>query len=73
MAHTTVLHIDVDDRLKSDEAEKLASLDLTADQEAHDAWFRAKVEEAMADDRATVPQRQLMDEAQALIDRKRRG
>lgn len=46
---------------------------LTAAPEAHDAWFRAKVQEALADDRPAVPHRQVMDEAQALIDRKRRA
>ena len=45
---------------------------LTADPEAHDAWFRAKVQEALADTRPSVPHRQVMDEAQARIDRKRR-
>ena len=45
---------------------------LTADPEVHDAWFRAKVQEALADTRPTVPHRQVMDEAQARIDRKRR-
>jgi DNA-damage-inducible protein J len=46
---------------------------LTADPEAHDAWFRAKVREALADSRPAVPHQQVMDEAQALIDRKRRA
>lgn len=46
---------------------------LTAAPEAHDAWFRAKVQEALADDRPAVPHQQVMDEAQALIDRKRRA
>lgn len=46
---------------------------LTADPEAHDAWFRAKVQEALDDTRPTVPHQQVMDEAQALIDRKRRA
>lgn len=45
---------------------------LTADPEAHDAWFRAKVQEALADTRPTVPHRKVMDEAQSRIDRKRR-
>lgn len=45
---------------------------LTADPEAHDAWFRAKVQEALADTRPTAPHRQVMDEVQARIDRKRR-
>jgi DNA-damage-inducible protein J len=46
---------------------------LTADPEAHDAWFRAKVREALADTRPAVSHQQVMDEAQALIDRKRRA
>ena len=45
---------------------------LAVDPQAHDAWFRAKVQEALADTRPTVPHRQVMDEAQARIDRKRR-
>lgn len=46
---------------------------LTADPKAHDAWFRAKVLEALADTRPALPHQQVMDEAQALIDRKRRA
>ncbi|MHB1304843.1 MAG: type II toxin-antitoxin system RelB/DinJ family antitoxin [Acidiphilium sp.] len=46
---------------------------LTADPEAHDAWFRAKVREALDNTRPTVPHQRVMDEAQALIDRKRRA
>jgi DNA-damage-inducible protein J len=45
---------------------------LTADPEAYDSWFRAKVQEALADTGPTVPHRQVMDEVQARIDRKRR-
>jgi DNA-damage-inducible protein J len=45
---------------------------LTSDPAAHDAWFRAKVHEALTDTRATVPHRKVMDEVQARIDRKRR-
>ena len=45
---------------------------LTADPDAYDVWFRAKVQEALADTRPNVPHQQVMDEAQALIDRKRR-
>ena len=44
---------------------------LTSDQTAYDTWFRAKVHEALADTRPPVPHRQIMDEAQAIIDRKR--
>lgn len=46
---------------------------LTTDPEAYDAWFRAKAQEALDDTRPPVPHRQVMDEAQALIDRKRRA
>jgi len=46
---------------------------LTADPVAHDAWFRAKVQEALDDKGPTIPHAQVMDEAQTLIDRKRRG
>nr|WP_296720311.1 hypothetical protein [Tistrella sp.] len=47
--------------------------DLAADAKAHDAWFRAKVLEALDDDRPAVSHDRVMDEAQALIDRKRRA
>ena len=46
---------------------------LTVDPDAYDAWFRAKVQEALVDPRPAVPHAQVMDEAQALIDRKRRA
>lgn len=46
---------------------------LATDPQAHDAWFRAKVREALDDTRPTVPHSQVMDEAQALIDAKRRA
>lgn len=95
-AHTSMLHIRVDDKLKTDAAETLANFGLTlsdavrilltriaregalpagltADPEAHDAWFRDKVREALADTRPAVPHREVMDEAQAMIDRKRRA
>jgi DNA-damage-inducible protein J len=95
-AQTSMLHIRVDDKLKAEAAEKLATFGLTVsdavrilltriakegglpaglttDPEAHDAWFRAKVREALADTRATVSHRQVMDDAQALIDKKRRA
>lgn len=45
--------------------------ELTMDRETHDLWFRNKVQEALADTRNTVPHEQVMDEVQALIDRKR--
>ena len=46
---------------------------LTADPDAHDAWFRNKVREALMDTRPKVLHHEVMDEAQALIDRKRRA
>ena len=45
---------------------------LTADPGAYDEWFRAKVREAMEDTRHASPHHKVMDDAQALIDRKRR-
>ena len=44
---------------------------LTIEPEAYDEWFRAKVHEALDDTRPGVPHRQVMDEVQAMIDRKR--
>lgn len=46
---------------------------LTANPDAYDAWFRTKVQEALDDPRPTVPHTQVMQEAQALIDEKRRA
>jgi DNA-damage-inducible protein J len=46
---------------------------LTADADAFDAWFRTKVKEALCDTRPPVPHPQVMDEAQALIEKKRRA
>ncbi|WP_455872291.1 type II toxin-antitoxin system RelB/DinJ family antitoxin [Serratia proteamaculans] len=94
MAHTSMLHVRIDDQLKADATEKLASFGLTvsdavrilltrvakegglpsgltADPEAYDIWFRAKVREALDDTRPAVLHQQVMDEAQALINRKR--
>jgi DNA-damage-inducible protein J len=45
---------------------------LTADSEAYDAWFRQKVHEALADTAPVHTQQRVMDDTQALIDRKRR-
>ncbi|MDF3387963.1 MULTISPECIES: type II toxin-antitoxin system RelB/DinJ family antitoxin [unclassified Sulfitobacter] len=44
---------------------------LTADPDAYDAWFRAKVQEALDDPRPTTPHATAMQDAQALIDGKR--
>jgi DNA-damage-inducible protein J len=95
-AHTSMLHVRIDDEIKAQAAETLANCGLTisdavrilltrvakegglpagltADPGAYDAWFRAKVQEALDDKRQAVPHEQVMDEAQALIDRKRRA
>jgi DNA-damage-inducible protein J len=93
---TSMLHVRVDDHLKSQAADALAGVGLTlsdavrilltriaaegglpagltADPDAHDAWFRAKVREALDDTRPSVPHAQVMQEAQKLIDAKRRA
>ena len=46
---------------------------LTADPDAYDAWFKAKVREAMEDTRPSERHEQVMDDVQALIERKRGG
>ena len=46
---------------------------LAVDSDAYDAWFRAKVQEALADSRPPVSHRETMDQAQVLIDKKRRA
>ncbi|MCW5590055.1 MAG: type II toxin-antitoxin system RelB/DinJ family antitoxin [Legionellales bacterium] len=93
MPHTSMLHVRVDNELKTNAAKNLARfgltvsdavrilltritqegglpLALTTDPEAHDAWFREKVLEALADTRPAVSHKQVMDEAQSLIARK---
>jgi len=95
-SRTSMLHVRVDDRLKTEAAERLSNVGLTisdavrilltrvaregalpaglaVDPDAYDAWFRAKVREALADSRPASPHREVMDEAQALIDKKRRA
>ena len=94
-AHTSMIHVRVDNRIKSQAADALAGIGLTLsdavrilltrvategglpaglamDREAHDAWFRAKVREALYDLRTPVSHGQAMEEAQAPIDGKRR-
>jgi len=46
---------------------------LTTDPDAYDAWFRAKVQEALADPCPATPDDQVMQEARALIAGKRRA
>jgi DNA-damage-inducible protein J len=46
---------------------------LTSDPDAYDAWFRAKVREALDDPRPPIPHAKVMQDAQAVIDAKRRA
>lgn len=46
---------------------------LTTDPDTYDAWFRSKVQEALADPRPATPHDQVMQEARVLIDEKRRA
>lgn len=46
---------------------------LTTDPTAYDTWFRNKVQEALADPRPATPHAQVMQEARALIEGKRRA
>ena len=46
---------------------------LICDHAAYDTWFRAKVHESLADTRPPVSQERVMEEAQAIIDEKRRA
>ena len=46
---------------------------LTADPDAYDTWFRAKVREALDDPRPPVPHAQAMQDIQAVLDAKRRA
>lgn len=40
----------------------------TEEAEAYDAWFRAKVQQSLADKRPPIPHEQVMAEMKALID-----
>ena len=46
---------------------------LTQDSASHDAWFRAKVHEALADTAPALPHDQVMQETRARIAAKRGG
>lgn len=95
-AQTSMLHVRVDDQLKTEAADTLARVGLTlsdavrilltrvaaegglpaglaVDPEAHDAWFRAKVREALDDPHPAAPHERVMSDTQALIDKKRRA
>ncbi|MAX56309.1 MAG: type II toxin-antitoxin system antitoxin, RelB/DinJ family [Alcanivoracaceae bacterium] len=91
---TSMLHVRIDEKLKTEAAEKLGNVGLsisdavrilltrvvkegalpaglTADPDAYDAWFRAKVREALEDPRPQESHQQVMEDLQALITRKR--
>ena len=95
-AQTSMLHVRVDDQLKTKAADTLAGVGLTlsdavrilltrvaaegglptgltTDPETHDAWFRAKVREALDDPHPAASHEQVMSDSQALIDGKRRA
>ena len=95
-SQTSMLHVRVDEVLKTQATEVLAGVGLTlsdavrilltrvtkegglpvgltVDAEVYDAWFRAKVQEALADPDQPTAHEAVMDEAQAIIDRKRRA
>lgn len=95
-AQTSMLHVRVDDKVKTQAAAALAGVGLTlsdavrilltrvaregglpagltADPDAYDAWFRAKVREALEDDRPTIPHADVMAEMRELIEQKRRA
>lgn len=93
-ARTSMLHVRIDDRLKSEASDALANVGLTlsdavrilltrvaaegglpagltADPEAYDAWFRARVQEALDDPGPARPHAEAMEEARALIGKRR--
>ncbi|WP_306045136.1 type II toxin-antitoxin system RelB/DinJ family antitoxin [Nioella sp. MMSF_3534] len=95
-AHTSMLHVRVDDQLKAQAADALAGVGLTlsdavrilltrvaaegglpaglaANPDAYDAWFRAKVQEAIFDQRPNASHDEVMADARALIDGKSRA
>ena len=95
-ANTSMLHVRIDDDLKSRATETLAKFGLTvsdavrifltrvakegarpagltADPEAYDVWFRAKVRDTLEETGLGLSHATVMDEAQAVIDRKRRA
>ena len=77
-AGTSMLHVGVDDRSgpnrRRGSLAKVGALaaGLADDPDAYD-WFRAKVHEALMDTRASIQHSEVMNEAQALIDKKRRA
>jgi len=95
-AHTSMIHVRVDDHLKSQASKALAGVGLslsdavrilltrvaaegglpaglTTAPDAYDAWFREKVHEALTHPEPSTPHDEVMREARALIDGKRRA
>lgn len=95
-AHTSMLHVRVDDQLKAQAADSLAGVGLTlsdavrilltrvaaegglpaglaANPDSYDAWFRAKVQEAISDERPNASHDEVMSGARAVIDGKSRA
>lgn len=95
-AQTSMLHVRVDDQLKAEASDALASVGLTlsdavrilltrvaaegglpagltANPDAYDAWFRAKVEAALVDTQPSTPHAEVMAEARARITARRDG
>lgn len=93
-SRTSMLHVRVDDELKTRASEALANVGLTVSDavrilltrvasegglpaglatnaEAYDAWFRAKVQEALDDDSPDLSHEEAMAEVQAAIDGER--
>lgn len=94
--HTSMLHVRIDEELKTQAAANLAKFGLTvsdavrilltrvaiegalppgftSDEASYDKWFRAKVREALEDTTPGISHEQVMADAQALIDGKRRA
>lgn len=92
-AHTSMLHVRVNNQLKNEAAKQLENVGLTlsdavrilltriakegglppgliADNADYDAWFKAKVHEALNDTGASIAHEEVLEDIQALIDRK---
>jgi DNA-damage-inducible protein J len=95
-SRTSMHHVRVNNRLKTEAAERLSSVGptisdaarilltrvaregalpagLAVDPDPYDAWCRAKVQEALADTRPPIQLSEVVNEAQTLIDKKRRA
>lgn len=50
----------------------IRNVELVGIAEAYDAWFRAKIEKALADPRASIPHEVVMAQVQAILDRSKK-